>query len=302
MHAVRWTFAVAALLAPGGAALLTHGTARADEPAVEVQADLVFATVDGQELRLDLAKPRGVRGALPAVVVIHGGGWIAGSHKDHPELLPILAQRGYVAASVAYRLAPRYRWPAQIEDVKAAVRWLRTNAERFSIDPDHVGAMGFSAGGHLAMVLGTADPADLLDVDVLPGAPPSKVQSVVSWFGPTDLDAAELSPGAKSVLGALLGPKAVGRSPGHACPLRCVDGADAPMLLFHGTRDPIVPVSQAVNMAEALTKAGVKGEVHLLLGEGHGWKGTTLADTVEDSIRWFDRTLKGVVPPAPGAR
>jgi acetyl esterase/lipase len=208
-----------------------------------------------------------------------------------------------VAAAVSYRFAPANPWPAQILDVKAAVRFLRAHAVEHGIDPERFGAIGFSAGGHLAMMLGSADPGDGLEGDAAKDAPPSKVQAVVSWFGPTDLDAEDIPATSKPLVEKLLGPGArAAPGKGDASPMHYVGRGDAPMLLFHGTKDPIVPVTQATRMAESLTAAGVRGEVHLMLGQGHGWMGTTLATTLEDSIRWFDLTLKGVVPPVPRPR
>jgi len=273
-------------------ALLTAcGQAAAAPEAYDLRSDLVYATHAGERLRLDLALPKGGPGRLPGVVVIHGGGWSAGSRKLHVDLIQRLAARGYVAATVSYRLAPLHSWPAQIHDVKAAVRYLRENADTFRLDPTRIGAIGFSAGAHLALLLGTADPEDRLEGEAAPGAPASKVQAVVSWFGPTDLDAEDYPPAARRLIEGLFGQR---QDRSGASPVRYASRGDAPTLMFHGTKDPIVPVSQATRMADAFTLAGVKGEVVLLLGEGHGWGGDLLTRTAEDSWRWFDQHLKGL--------
>lgn len=302
---MRTRLRLALAFAPA-AALVAVGLARtsgltAEERPVEVKADLVYASPEGSDLLLDLARPRGAKGPLPAVLVIHGGGWAAGSRKAHSNLIQLLAQRGYVAATVQYRFAPLHPWPAQIEDVKAAVRWLRSSASTYGIDPAKVGAIGFSAGAHLAMMLGATDPKDRLEGDAGPRAPSSKVQAVVSWFGPTDLSSSDYPEGARLLIQGLLGLGSADGAAG-ASPIRYLDRGDAPMLLLHGTKDRVVPVSQATSMSDALTKAGVPGEVHLLMGADHGWNGALLADTVEDSIRWFDRHLKGIVPRLPALR
>lgn len=294
-------FAIAGLLV--GALLWSSGhpaeRLEAEPGAVQVVPDLVFATAGGVELKLDLAKPRRREGRAPAVVVIHGGGWVGGSRKAHADLIQVLASRGYVAAAVQYRFAPLHRWPAQVEDVQAAVRWLRTNAASHGIDAERIGSMGFSAGGHLAMLLGVVDPGDGLDGPAR--EPSAKVQAVVSWFGPTDLASEDYPEPARRLIVGLLG-EASARRGGGASPVHFVSRGDAPMLLLHGTKDAIVPVSQATRMGEALTAAGVPGEVHLLVGRDHGWSGALLADTLEDSIRWFDRHLMGVVPDLPRPR
>ncbi len=296
MRAALPILAVVALAA-AAVALRPSGGARAGEPAVVLVEDLAFASPDGHDLELDLAHPRKRAGRLPAVVVIHGGGWVAGSRKAHRDLLQVLAARGYVAAGLSYRFAPRHRWPAQIHDVQAGVRWLRSRAALYGLNPERIGAIGFSAGAHLAMLLGTVDADEGLGAE----AASAKVQAVVSWFGPTDLSSPDYPEAARRLIEGLLGPASAAGG-GGASPVAYVSRGDAPLLLLHGTLDAVVPVSQATRMGEALTRAGVPGEVRLLVGAHHGWDGALLADTVEDSIRWFDRHLKGELPVLPRPR
>src|SRR5262249_22409445 len=146
-------------------------------------------------LQLDLAMPKDGDGPFPAVVCIHGGGWRGGSRQDLTRSIPplggrslieYLAGRGYVAATVSYRLAPKDKFPAQIEDCKAAVRWLRANAKKYKINPERFGAVGFSAGGHLVSLLGTSDKDDALEGNGGNPEQSSRVQAVVNFFGPTD--------------------------------------------------------------------------------------------------------------------
>src|SRR5581483_4032121 len=165
-------------------ALLLSWAARADETAVQVERDLVYGKAGDTELRLDLARPAG-DGPFPAVVCIHGGGWRQGKRQDLDGLTKTLAKSGFVAATVSYRLSQQAPFPAQIEDCKAAVRWLRANAEQYRLRPDRVGAVGFSAGAHLACLLGTADAAAGLEGDGDKQIS-TRVQAVVSYFGPTD--------------------------------------------------------------------------------------------------------------------
>jgi len=138
-------------------------------------------------LKLDLASPKGLDHAVPAIVVIHGGGWMAGKRQDMTSFAKEAAAHGYVAATISYRFAPKHRFPAQIEDSKCAVRYLRAHAKELNIDPKRIGAMGVSAGAHLAMMLGAMDSADAMEGDGGNPEQPSKVQAVVSFVGPVNL-------------------------------------------------------------------------------------------------------------------
>jgi acetyl esterase/lipase len=275
-------------------ALLCARAFAADPPAnVEFTPDVTYATIDGEELKVDLARPKDAKLPLPCVVVIHGGGWAAGNRKSHDNLTWDLASRGYVAATVSYRFAPKHPFPAQIQDVKAAVRFLRANAEKFAIDPAKVGAIGFSAGAHLSMMLGAMDKEDGFDDVGENRDQSSKVQAVVSYFGPTDLlqpypDATK--PILQKFLGGTLDEKRDLAK--RASPITYVNAGDAPMLLLQGTKDPLVPHDQAVRMADALTKVGVPGRIELLLGAGHGWGGAEIQRTAAETYAFFGQYLK----------
>src|SRR5262245_12868637 len=121
---------------------------------VVFEKDVVYGKTGEVELKQNLAKPKDAAGKLPCVLVIHGGGWAAGNKEGHNNLTWEFAKRGFVSATIGYRLAPKFLFPAQIEDVKCAVRYLRANAEKLNIDPEKLGAVGFSAGAHLSMMLG----------------------------------------------------------------------------------------------------------------------------------------------------
>jgi acetyl esterase/lipase len=272
--------------------------ARADEPVVEFHAAVEFGRAGGLPLLLDLARPRAEGGRRPAILVLHGGGWTAGSRTDHGDLVRILAARGFVAATADYRLAPTHPWPAQIEDAKCAVRYLRANADRWGIDRSKIGAVGFSAGAHLAMLLGTMEPEDGLEGNGGSPEASSRVVAVVSWFGPTDLDGADLPEPGKRLLDALLGP-AFRADRGAASPVRYLDAGDAPMLLLQGSRDRLVPRTQALAMLEALDRVGVPSEVRFHVPHGHGWGPPLLADSLEDTIRFLERRLLGRRPAMP---
>src|SRR5262245_57591536 len=136
----------------------------ADQPReVRFEKDLVFGKGGDTDLQLDLAMPKDGDGPFPALVCIHGGGWKGGKRQDHDELSKTMAAQGYVCVTITYRLAPDTKFPGQVEDCKAAVRWLRANAKKYKVNPEKIGAFGFSAGGHLSCMLGTTDKNDGLE-------------------------------------------------------------------------------------------------------------------------------------------
>src|SRR5579885_3546866 len=154
---------------------------------VREELDVVYSHAGGEDLQLDLFVPKDASGKFPAVVLFHGGGWASGCHEGFRPLAGALASQGYAVATVGYRLAPRYRFPAQIQDAKCAVRWLRANAPRYQIDSERIGALGFSAGAHLALLLGLTEAQDGLEGDGGNPEQSSRVQAVINISGPTDL-------------------------------------------------------------------------------------------------------------------
>ena len=261
---------------------------------IEYEADIQYGTGGDTPLYLDLARPKDGGKPAACIVVIHGGGWRGGSRQVHTNLIFEYAKRGYVAATVQYRLVPAGRFPAQIEDVKCAVRHLRANSEKYRLDPNRIGATGFSAGAHLSMLLGTMGPKDGLEGNGGSPDQSSQVQAVVAYFGPTDMSATDFPPIVVGMINELVNatPEENPDARKRASPLTYVDKGDAPTLIFQGTKDPLVPHTQAVLMADALTQAGVPGRVELLLGAGHGWGGDDLLRTGEESLRFFNQHLK----------
>src|SRR5262249_44781245 len=170
---------------------------------------------------------------------------------------------GYVAASPQYRFCPKEVFPAQVHDVKAAVRWIKANAQKYKIDPRRVGAIGFSAGGHLALMLGVTGPDDGLEGEAAAGASDTRVTAVVNYFGPTDLGAADIPDVSKPLVKDFLGaaPREKPELAAKASPRTYVSQGDAAILTFQGTKDPLVPFTQAIELAEAMTAAGVPGRV-----------------------------------------
>jgi len=261
---------------------------------IELDEDVVYAKVGEHELKLDLVRPSEGTGPFPAVFVIHGGAWRGGNKKDVRSLMPEFARHGYVAVSPQYRFCPKETFPAQVHDVKAAVRWLKSNASKYHVDPERIGAVGFSAGGHLALMLGLTSEKDGLEGDVKPGEPDSKIKAVVNYFGPTELSATDIPLVSKPLVKDFLGgtPQEKPEMSAKASPLTYVSADDAPVLTFQGTKDPLVPHSQAIKLTEAMSKVGTPGRVELLIGAGHGWGGAELERTKAETFAFFDKYLK----------
>jgi acetyl esterase/lipase len=285
----RRTLLLLALAAP-----LASPIARAQD-AIETKNDLTYREVDGRALKLDLAYPSG-DGPYPGLVVIHGGGWKGGDKASNRAILAQAARMGYVAISPQYRFAPDSPFPAQVHDVKAAVRWLKAHAKDYHLDPDRVGAMGFSAGGHLSLMLGVTDADDGLEGDPKDGEPDTRIRAVVNYFGPTDLGASDIPDAVQNILRDLLGgaPSEKPELTKQASPLTFVTKDDPPILTFQGTKDPLVPATQALVLGEAMTKEGIPGRVELLIGRGHGndW-GPDMERSMQQAMMFLDRYLKG---------
>jgi acetyl esterase/lipase len=277
----------------------------ADEPKATPGAiqEIVYTKSGASELKLDLMSPATGDGPFPAVLLIHGGAWHAGNKSDVRPIMPDFVRHGYVAISPQYRFCPKDTFPAQVHDVKAAVRWIKANAKKYRIDSDRIGAIGFSAGGHLALMLGVTAAGDGLEGETeretknASGAPvgDSRVNAVVNFFGPTDLaddDIPEISkPLVKDFLGGT--PEAKPDAAKKASPLTYVSKDDAPVLTFQGTNDPLVPYTQAIKLARAMTAAGVPGRVELMIGASHGWGGAEMERTKSEAFSFLERYLKG---------
>lgn len=297
MLARSGSYSLAVLLA--ALCLCARPAFAADPPeGVEFMRDVVYGKGGGEELKLNLSRPKPREGEdksvrRPCVLVIHGGGWAAGNREAHNDVTWQLAQRGYVSATVGYRFAPQHPFPAQVEDVKCAVRFLRAHAEEYGIDPKRFGAVGFSAGAHLSMMLAVMGKEDGLEGQGGWPDQSSQVQAAVSFFGPTDLLSPDVPAVTLDILKKFIGGTAAERRDAYrrASPITYVSPGDGPMLLFNGTADPLVPYTQAVRMAEAMHETGVQGRVELLPGLSHGWGEPTLRHTVEATFAFFDEHL-----------
>ena len=252
---------------------------------VRLHADIAYANTDNPRQQLDLLLPKKPvsNAPLPVVAFIHGGGWRKGSRQAGTRRVTRFVETGnYAGVTIGYRLSGEARWPAQIHDCKAAVRWLKGNADRYNIDPGRICVYGTSAGGHLVAMLGVTG-----DVKSLEGTlgnhmqQDSRVAAVVDFFGPTDFltmnnfpgkidhNAAD-SPESLLIGGAIQSHKDMAAA---AAPMMYITDDDAPILMMHGTKDPLVPFDQSVQFHQALMQAGVECVLVPVTDGGHGFGG-----------------------------
>jgi len=229
-----------------------------ESPTFTVQENVPYESVNGTTLTLDVYAPAGhATGLRPAVILIHGGGWAALSKSTMRGMGAFLARSGFVAFAVDYRLVQgaENRWPAQLDDVQRAVRWVRAHAAQYSVNPARLGAFGHSAGGQLAALLGMEETRDNSDAALAQYS--SRVQAVVDVSGPSDFTRDHDTDNAflTEFLGTTYAdhPK-VWQS---ASPALCAAKGDAPFLIVHGTQDEEVPIAQAQELYEKLQAAGV---------------------------------------------
>jgi acetyl esterase/lipase len=259
------------------------------------ETGLEYSNPDDSHLQLNLARPKAGHGPFPVVLCIHGGGFRAGKRESYDGMCVKLAERGYVAATITYRLAPQYRFPAAVHDTKAAVRWLRANAKSYEVDPDKIGVTGGSAGGHLAQFLGVT--ANVPQFEGTGGNPKesSRVSCVVNVYGPSDFTQSYgKSVDAHEVLPLWLGGNLETARALHiqASPLYWVTPAAAPTLCIHGTEDKYVAHEQAVWLIDKLKAAAIEAELLSLPGAGHGFKGADAEKADAALFAFFDKHLK----------
>ena len=289
-HAPPW-LAVSALLAMGA-------TVIAGQP--ERINDIQYATVGGHVLLLDLYLPAVEDGAQkPLVVWVHGGAWRSGSKNRMP--LKFLVDAGYAVASIDYRLSPVAKFPAQIHDCKAAIRFLRFNAKKYGYSGERIGIAGSSAGGHLVAEIGVTNGHEELEGNVGDHAnQSSSVQAIADYYGPTNFETIlkQSTPHGLSVRAPALdlllggGPEAKPELARLASPVFHVDKNDPPLLLVHGDQDPQVPINQSHELHGKYEELGLDVTFNVVHGGEHGGK-----QFFDDSRRklllgFFDRTLR----------
>ncbi len=279
------------------------GTAKLPDT-FEIIRDIAYAETDNPRQMLDLFLPgKKHKGPLPVIIFIHGGGWRNGDKRSGlKRVQPFLESGQYAAASVGYRLSGEAKWPAQIHDCKAAIRWIRKNGKNYGLNTDKMAVWGTSAGGHLVAMLGTSGDVDSMDGRTGPYPEvSSRVTCVADFFGPTDfllmnktaIPGASLDHDSVDSPESLLIGAPIQENPELVKtinPITYVSKDDPPFLIVHGTQDPLVSFNQSELLRAALNKAGVDNTLITVKGGGHG-KGFG-KDVNELLTRFFDHHLR----------
>ena len=265
---------------------------RALPASVTVERDIVYARYGAREVKLDLYLPKQPTSAkIPCIVVVHGGGWRNGDKTRFAHHAAALAEHGFAAACIGYRLLPEVEFPAPVVDCKAAVRWVRANAAKHGLDPDRIAALGGSAGGHLVAMLGTSDTVASLEGDGGNAGISSRVQAVVAMATPADMTRM----GDRQNLAADLAR--------FISPVTHVTKNSAPVLLLHGTKDTLVPMAQSELLLEKYRQAGAKAELVKIEGGAHAfWNAAKFDETMKLSLKFFRDTLTASPAPSPATQ
>jgi len=237
---------------------------------VEITSGVEYGRTNNIPLLLDIYTPETpITSPIPAIIWIHGGGW-AGGDKGNDRWFNYLATHGFFVISINYRLSGVAPFPAAVEDSKCAVRWLRANAEAYNVDPESIGVAGISAGGHLALMVGVADETAELEGNGGWEEFSSRVQAVVSYFGPSDLKGGTAA--IKFIGGNLEEKPEVYKT---ASPINYVNEDDPPLLLIHGELDTTVPYDHSEQIYQAYQQAGLEAELIKVSNAGHGLRQKT---------------------------
>ena len=261
------------------------GTFAAEMARYEVHPNIVYHTANNYEAKLDLytsAESQKPSSPTPVVLVIHGGGWIAGSKEERVlEMMPYL-QMGFAAVNVEYRLAKSSLAPAAVEDCRCALHWVFANAKKYNFDPSRVVLQGGSAGGHLVLTTGMLTPKDGFDnqcwtddEDYWSKSPGTnsdpKVAAIVNWFGIADVLDELHGANAKGYAVVWLGNQpSADEIAKRVSPINYVNRNNPPIITIHGDKDTLVPYQQSVRLHKALDAAGVPNQLVTMLGAGHG--------------------------------
>lgn len=269
----------------------------------DYRKDIVYGRAGDVDLLLDLALPADRSRPVPAIVCIHGGGFIEGNRRQFAAVARAFAREGFVAASIDYRLAPRFPLPAQIQDAKAAVRYLRANATALGIDPARIGAVGGSAGGQLALMLGLSGADPLLEGEGGNPGVDSRVQAVVNLAGTTDMTPEAWvghERAVKTVYKGLSTEMAMailfGAAPAPGLialcsPISHAGPGDPPVLTMHGDKDTTVPVQQAQRLHARLDEAKVVNQLVIREGIGHNVASGAVKGVTGAAIAFFKQHL-----------
>jgi acetyl esterase/lipase len=261
---------------------------------VRVIPDLVYARYGDRSLLLDLYVPSPFRPGRPGVIVVRGGGWKVNDRKRFAHVASALAERGVAAACIEYRTADEAAFPGAIQDVKAAVRWMRANATKYGIDPEVIGTLGGSSGAHMALLAGLT--ADIAEFEGNGGHADtsSYIQGVVAMAAPADL--LSLNANNKLTVGTFLHatPEEDNAKWRWASPMYHITSKGPPVLLLHGANDDSVPTSQSVDFARRYRESGLSAELHILDDAPHAfWNYRPwFSDGIERAANFFLQLAK----------
>lgn len=238
-----------------------------------IRPDVVYSVENGHENKLDVIYPHNATDPVPAVIYIHGGGWVFGDKGGAVLMTLPYLKMGWAAVNVEYRMASVSKAPGAVEDCRCALRWVVRNAKEYHIDPNKLVVTGHSAGGHLSLMTGMLQGSDGLDNNCPPnpGEAEPHVAAIVNWYGITDVNDLIQGPNTKNYavmwLGSLADKEQQAR---RSSPLTYVRKQNPPIITLHGNADDVVPYSHAVRLHEALSKAGVVNQLYTIPGGGHG--------------------------------
>ena len=273
--------------------------------------NIAYGTIDGVTLALNIAIPNGglKTNKHSLIIFIHGGGWKEGHRSAYNNEIIKAAKRGYVAASISHRLTaimdkdgnPLYPWPAAIHDCKAAVRFLKSNADTYNIDVSKIGMTGGSSGGHLALMVGLTNNSNQLEGNIkIIGAHKtsvaidSKIHAVVNISGPTDMVSCYEAPIVTPYLNLFMGgsPKDNPKAYFESSPINYISNSAIPVMTIHGELDDVVPVSQAIILDNKFKALGLKHELNIFKGQKHIFKGSAVQKSWDVFYTFFDKHLK----------
>ncbi len=236
---------------------------------VRIEEGVVFGTGGERELRCDIFRPPEPRADGKSLLLIHGGAWFQGDRSQLRGYGILLGRLGYVVVSTEYRLSGEHKWPAQLHDVKACLRFMRSQSAELGIDPDKISVWGNSAGGHLALLLAATAGVRELEGEGGHANMPTHVEACIAFYPPVLLGPQNRKDG---TIPALFDVDASAEVIAQASPLHHVkDASFPPTLLIHGNRDQLVPVSASLEMYEALSRAGARAELHVFSDAPHAF-------------------------------
>ena len=252
----------------------------------DTQEKIVYSKVGDRELLLDAFIPK-AEGKYPAVLVVHGGAWRSGSRLQLRGYATALAERGFACFAIDYRLAPTHKFPAHIDDCREAVKWIRSHAADYKVDGQKLGAIGYSAGGHLVSLLATTGEAPAEQN----GNVDTRLQAVVAGGATTDFRwFQDNGKWAEYWMGGDLDSEKEKFLSASAAAF--VDSTDPPVFFFNGTADTLVPIAWSQACFEALKQSGVKTEMHTIEGAGH-MQAAANVEALEKAYEFLRRELQG---------